>query len=406
MAGVRKRGQRWYAIYKDARGVQVERALPKAVRTKTQAKLDAEELERLGFRVREGLEVAPSKEPLREVAPRYLRTVRNHRSIVAIESRWRLHILPTLGDRPMGHVKSTEVQALLEAKKDEGYSQQTRRHLRVTLAAFFEWAIQERLVKENPVKHTEPIAVPDGDPKVLDLPVVEQVRDAAHTAVMRDLIWVAALTTRRFGELRELRWDMVDLASRSYRYLKGKSGKLGEKKKVAEAPIPAALVPWLERMWAERRGEFLFTTEDGEQLPATFQPAKGFKSALRAAGVVAGWERVCRRKGCGFRERVPEKRSGNCPKCTFALWPRPIASNVAFKDLRSTAVTHIVEATGDLRVAQAVAGHASPSTTGRHYAAKRMQHLLAQVDRAFASVLPVPAGEPMPTDAKGSKGGR
>lgn len=392
MASVRQRGRKWYASWKDAAGDAVERVLP-GVRTKTQARAEAAELERLAFRAREGLEVLPSKGPLRGEAERYLHAIRHQASWVATESRWRLHILPALGDKPLGQVRSTDVDALLAAKRDEGYSQQTRRHLRVTLAAFFAWAMREGLVRENPVGEAEAIPVPEGAPKALSLAQVERVRDAARTPLMADLVWVAAHTALRPAELRRLTWDMVDLERRVIVLVRAKRGKL------RPVPLAASLVPYLRAMYERRRGDYVFSREDGRQLPATFQPVKGFKAALRAAGLVEGWELVCRRKGCGHRERSPVKSSRPCPRCGFALWPRAMPMRLAFKDLRSTAVTIITEATGDLRVAQLVAGHESVRTTERHYAAARLAHLQAQVDRAFAPAAPA---ERVPTSATGT----
>jgi integrase len=396
MAGVRKRGTKWYAFYKDASGRQSEKVLP-GVRTKTQARAEAAELEQRAFRVREHLEVAPAQESLEECSKLYLHSIRHQASHASTEGRWRLHILPALGAKPVGLLRPTDVEELLAAKRDEGYGQQTLRHLRVTLSAFFAWAGRKGLVTKNPVKETASIAVPEAHPKALTPQQVEALRDAAGTPLMRDLIWVAAHTALRPSELRRLTWDMVDLERRALVLTRSKT------KRVRPVPLPLSLIPWLHRMRGERRGDFVFSTAEGQQLPASFQAAKRFKAALRAAGLVEGWELVCRRKGCGHREKSPTKGSPPCTRCGFALWPRALALQVSFKDLRSTAITRIVESTGDLRVAQLVAGHESQATTGRHYAAARVEHLQAQVDRAFASPVPVPCQSPQPKAAEPSR---
>lgn len=390
MAGVRKKGQRFYAIFKDATGKKVER--PVKARTLTEARRRANELEEVAWSRRNHLKVAPSSEPLSEVAPRFLHSIRHHVSYPSIESRWRLHILPALGALPVGQIRATHIEAMLAEKTDEGYGQQTRRHLRMALSAFFSWAAKDGLVEKNPVKDVERIAVPEGAAKALSWAQVEAVRDAAHVQWVKDLVWCAAHLTLRYSELRRLTWPDVDLRTRLIMVQRAK--RLASHQRLdgtRPAVIPEVLVPYLRQMWQRRRGEYLFCYEDGGQLPKS-SPHARFKAALKAAKVVSGYQFLCRRKGCGYSESSARGTATPCPRCGFALWPKAIPARFSFKDLRSTAITRIIDVTGNVRVAQLQAGHEDVRTTLRHYHAKDLDVLRAAVDRAFAAVEPPSPG--------------
>ncbi|QSQ24893.1 site-specific integrase [Pyxidicoccus parkwayensis] len=377
MAGVRKKGQRFYAIFKDVTGKKVER--PVKARTLTEARRRANELEEVAWSRRNHLKVAPSSEPLAEVAPRFLHSIRHHASYPSIESRWRLHILPALGEMPLGVIRATDIDELLAAKRDEEYGQQTRRHLRMTVSAFFKWAKKAGLVDANPVEHVKLIPVPTPAPKAFTWEQVEALRDAAGPQWLKDLIWVAAHLALRYSELRRVTWPDVDLQQRLVAVRRSKTDQ------PRPAVIPAVLVPYMQEMWRRRRGQFLFSYEDGGQLPVTSPDAR-FKAAMKAAALVSGYELVCRRKGCGYVEASAKGKSTPCPKCGFALWPRALPARFSFKDLRSTAITRIIDMTGNPRAAQLQAAHEDIRTTLRHYHAPDLDVQREAVDRAFAAV--------------------
>jgi len=160
MAGARKRGRKWYALYKDEHGRDAEKVLPESVRTLTAARKLAGELAERAFRIREGLEVGPVRITVAEAVARYLDAVKTHRSFYALEARFRLHIVPTLGSKLLHQVLPVDIDALLDAKRAE-LGGTSRKHLQVHLGAFYRWCSRKAglLPKgHNPVAETKPIA--------------------------------------------------------------------------------------------------------------------------------------------------------------------------------------------------------------------------------------------------------
>jgi integrase len=358
-----------------------------------------EELERRAERIHHGLEVAPVQLTLQEAGPQYLHAVRQLRSLTSITSRWHKHILPALGERKLVELQARPalLEEFLVAKREEGLGQQSVRHLRVTLQAFFSWALNRAglLTGANPVSKTTPIAVPEPTPKALTMEQVEAVAAKAATPLLRDFILAAAYTGLRKGELAGLRWEDYDGERHRLTVRRSYQGttKTGRSRVV---PVPPQLVPVLESRRRAARGQYVFSQEGGAPLAPDYDAAQGFKAALRAAGLVAGYEHVCRR--CGHTETAPSAAQRRCPAGCMVLWPRALALPFSFKDLRSSYVTFMVERTGDMRAAQLLAGHGSMRTTERHYAATREQHLADQVAKAFT---PQPS-----TDSKAPKEGR
>ena len=46
-----------------------------------------------------------------------------------------------------------------------------------------------------------------------------------------------------------------------------------------------------------------------------------FRRALVSSGLVDGYEHLCRRKGCKYRERATDGAERRCPRCSMLLWP-------------------------------------------------------------------------------------
>jgi integrase len=102
------------------------------------------------------LEVRRSAEakarPLSEVANAYLDSVKPRlRSFRSIESRTRCHIIPKLGNMPVGEVMRGDVVEFLDGlEREAGLRHQVNR-CRETLRAIFAYAIERDLVTVNPV---------------------------------------------------------------------------------------------------------------------------------------------------------------------------------------------------------------------------------------------------------------
>ena len=89
--------------------------------------------------------------PLADIANEYLDSVKHLRSWRSIESRTRCHIIPKLGNKPVGEVTRADVVDFLDRlERGEGLRHQVNR-CRETLRAIFAYAIERELVTVNPI---------------------------------------------------------------------------------------------------------------------------------------------------------------------------------------------------------------------------------------------------------------
>jgi integrase len=93
---------------------------------------------------------AAKARPLSEIARAYLDRVKRLRAWRGIESRTRCHIIPKLGNKPIGEVTRADLVEFLDALERGGLRHQINR-CRETLRAIFAFAIERGLVTVNPV---------------------------------------------------------------------------------------------------------------------------------------------------------------------------------------------------------------------------------------------------------------
>lgn len=385
MATARKKRGRWYARYKGADGLWHECAVP--ARTAAQAERLSHELELREWRIREGLQAQPSTETVEAASVRYLAAIQDHKSIGAIRSRWKQHILPALGATPAQQVKPTQVEALLAQMKRDGYAEWTRRHVRTTLSAFYEWLQKDGVVDANPIAKVDAVAKPKPQPKARPLEELQAIADAATFPGLRYLVLLLFYTGSRPGAMLNVRKQHVRLEPPAQLHFPEVKG--GKPHAVNLPPQAAAL---LQDLMHATPGQHLFLNKSGK--PLTLRHAdRAFKVALKRAGVVVGWEARCRRKGCGYVEARKPGEGERCPRCKFVLWATAIPAAFCLKDLRSSSATHIVEhlpAELGVRAAGAHLGHApGSSVTEQHYVAPpRPSPLADAITRAFTPTEP------------------
>ena len=151
--------------------------------------------------------------PLADVANEYLDSVKHLRSWRSIESRTRCHIIPKLGNKPVGEVTRADVVDFLDRlERGEGLRHQVNR-CRETLRAIFAYAIERELVTLNPIVGVSKRKV-------------ETPRDRTLTANELTALWMAieklpelprayfrvvVLTGARRNEVRGMAWSELDL---------------------------------------------------------------------------------------------------------------------------------------------------------------------------------------------------
>jgi integrase len=184
--------------------------------------------------------------PLADIANEYLDSVKHLRSWCSIESRTRCHIIPKLGNKPVGEVTRADVVDFLDRlERGEGFRHQVNR-CRETLRAIFAYAIERELVTVNPIVGVSKRKV-------------ETPRDRTLTADELTALWMAIeklpelprayfrvvlFTGARRNEVRGMAWSELDLDAGLWR-LPGDRTKNG---RPFELPLSAPVLETLRTL--------------------------------------------------------------------------------------------------------------------------------------------------------------
>lgn len=203
----------------------------------------------------------------------------------------RLHILPAIGDRPIGQIVRLEVQSFVKGLEVKGLGPGTIRNVYDVLTRVFSAAVEDRVVVSSPCRK---IALPKEVAKKVVPPTLEEV--LALRAELPELFQVLPLflagTGLRIGEalaldVHDVNWLRAEVAVTKQRL---QSGAVAPVKTVGsvdpEVPIPAAVMAALRahtRTYELDAGP-LFPDEFGK--PLGYRRWKAlFNSARGRAGV-------------------------------------------------------------------------------------------------------------------------
>lgn len=308
-------------------------------------------------------------------------------SAATIASRMK-HLTKHFGPRMLLSIREGDVKAYLtkmkttptakvdgNARSGDLLSLASVEHLRRQLRSMFNFAIGNGLMKKNPVTKESKVTPEEQPVRYLELEQVALLLRHAPER-WRNFLAAALYLGLRKGEVIALRATNVDLSKMvvTVKFSHGKGTKGGKTRIV---PIPPELVPYLKVELGRVRSEYLFPNAKGGRQSKNLKTERIIRAAAVAAGLISGFDHLCRRKGCGYLERRADGAQFRCPDCNMLLHVRPIPIDLKFKDARSTWATHAYEATNDFRFVQETLGHADERITNL-YSAKRIEHLTKQ----------------------------
>ena len=249
----------------------------------------------------------------------------------------------------------------------------------------------EKWLGANPVEHVRKQKVAPREPAVLTVEEVGRLLTAASPA-HAPIFAVAVYAALRKGEVIALQKSDVDLRQGLLHIRGSNERRVTKGGHHSTIPLHPELRPWLVEAM-RTPGPWVFPDTNGEQRKSVgFQPERALRRALAKAGLVSHFERSCRRKGCGFRDRADTDAAGSCPRCGFKLWIAPVGKQLRFHDLRHTAASLLLEAGTDLHAVQLILRHANPQTTMSRYGHLRPDYLRQQMER-FSVTKTAPAND-------------
>ncbi|HEV2347402.1 MAG TPA: site-specific integrase [Actinocrinis sp.] len=356
------KGKRWQVRYRDASGIQRKENFTK----KTEADDRADDV---GSELRKGLFVDPKlgKQSFRVVAEQWRENSR-HRDSTAVRVRSALEnrIYPTLGDRPIAAIRTSEIRGWVK-ELSEVIAPTTLRVDYSYIGSIFRMAMIDRLISVNPCAGVDNLPeVVHAETEPLPVPVVEaliQAIDPRYGAALR----LDACTGLRQGELFGLEVEQLDFLRRELKirqqlvypeHDKPYLGPLKTKTSYRTVPVPQFVVdeiaehivkfpPRNIEIWDRtnphkpvlRKARFLFTNHAGRPILRGRWPDIWAATVRKANTLLAGQ---------ADRERAV---------------PLVVPDWATLHDIRHFYASVLIDAGESVKTVQRRLGHSKPSIT-------------------------------------------
>jgi integrase len=140
------------------------------------------------------------------------------RSIERYADLLRCHVLPTLGERPLQKLRSTEIDSLYVKLADK-VSLRTALHVHSVFNACLGTAARTRQIVRNPMREVVKVPSPDESDHgvALDQDELRKLLEGFKGLSLFPIVVVAAFTGARRGEILALQWDDFDASKKTLR---------------------------------------------------------------------------------------------------------------------------------------------------------------------------------------------
>lgn len=326
-----------------------------------------------------------ARKPFGEAAKIYLTERKPHVSERTTQfEKERLGPLSThFGDKPLLRFKAEDIAAYQAVRLEAGVSGRTVNMetgvLRRMLKRAKVWNAIAEDVKALPERQE---AVGRALPAELKRKLFEAAASKPEWLVAHCAAVLAVSTTCRGVELRNLRWQDVDLFSRVAMIRRSKTAA-GHRTIPLNGDAMAALVRLLERaraLGSSEQEHYVFPTCEHVTIDPT-KPQKGWRTAWRKLV-----RETARRVG---REAAGEAlRSGARLRGAISAWKRAAAPlrGLRFHDLRHQAITEMAEGGASDATMMAVAGHMSRRML-EHYSHVRVAQKRTALDKLESGLM-------------------
>ena len=285
--------------------------------------------------------------------------------------------------REQGHTGITagRIEMFLHAKVKDGLKVQTINHLRAYISRSCNAAIKAgRYHQGKPVTGVKKCRVVPGKPDDLRDHEVMQVFNVLPQRWIA-LFATAVYTGLRKGELAGLRKCYLDLhnqllvVARAYERETTKGGHTDV------IPISTNLLPYLAESIAAAPGALVFPRPDGTILSHNSPFEEVLRRALAHAGIVEGYNHVCRSQNCGHRQLENDAELRRCPNDNRKLWLQAIVRKILFHDLRHTTASLLMMRGANPVAVQRIMRHSDPKIATEVYGHLAPGYLQAEANR-------------------------
>lgn len=356
MASVKKRPDGvWRARYRDIDGREHAKHFARKVDADRWVRENATAVDQGTW-----IDPAGARRTVKEYGERW-RMAQVHRATTAAmcETHLRRHVYPTFGDKQMGSIRRSDVQAWVSGRSTE-LAPATVRVVYSYLAAILRSAVEDRMIAASPCNR---IALPKLQPKRVDpMPTgLIELQAAKMPDRYRALVPLAAGTGLRQGEALGLTVDRIDFLRRTLTVdrqlvtMPGAGPYLAPPKTQASnrvIPLPQVVVDVLAaHLAAHPAGPdgFVFTTDNGEPIRRTRFSGEVWRPATKAALKVYGDELA----------KVAKIAAAAGKTASTAKAP----ATFTFHDLRHYYASLLIRHGESVKTVQARLGHASASET-------------------------------------------
>ena len=210
-------------------------------------------------------------------------TVRRHEELT------RIHIKPALGKVKLSKLDPLRVQTFYRSKLEEELSAATVVKIHSTLSKSLKQAVQWRLIPLNVCEAVTPPRVSRTEIAPLDARQMKTLLNAAEGTELYALWVLLATTGLRIGEALALRWDDMDLETRTMRVNKTvfRNEVSQPKTSSSRRTVKLSRLAVGALRHHRRKGSFVFSTGTGRPINVSNLRNRDWKKLLGCAGLPA-----------------------------------------------------------------------------------------------------------------------
>lgn len=165
-----------------------------------------------------GASASTDRSPFAEFVGRFLEDTRANLSpntARSYEQILRLHVLPRLGSFRLAQIEATRIRRLYSDLRRDGVSASLTARVHVVLGRVFNVAKRQGAIAVSPLETVDAPRYKRPPVSAMTLEQVEAFLQASQAHRLEALFVLAVTTGMRQGELFALRWDAIDLRSRT-----------------------------------------------------------------------------------------------------------------------------------------------------------------------------------------------